>query len=267
MPKISPNKPLLILLYGFPGAGKTYFARQLCEEIQAAHLQGDRIRGELFEQPRYDKEENGVVTQLMDYMAEEFLAAGLSIVYDVNAMRLSQRHALREMARRHKAQPLLVWLQIDPESAFMRIVKRDHRKIDDKFAADIDQNMFEHIMSGMQNPGNVEDYIVVSGKHVFPTQFSAMVKRLHAWGLIPAEQMSTKIVKPGMVNLVPKPMVSHGPPHSPTHHANHTVLTPVEHSPSGDPQHGHAGEHSGNQSAHDLQAGRVDMSRRNIFIR
>ena len=91
MPKISPNKPLLIMLYGFPGAGKTYFARQLCEEIQAAHIQGDRIRGELFDNPRYDKEENGVVTQLMDYMTEEFLAAGLSVVYDVNAMRLNQR--------------------------------------------------------------------------------------------------------------------------------------------------------------------------------
>src|SRR5690349_4784792 len=109
MSKIIPAKPLLILLYGFPGSGKTYFARQFCEELQAAHVQGDRIRSELFDQPRYDKEENNVITQLMDYMAEEFLSAGLSVVYDANAMRHSQRHALREMARRHKAQPLLVW--------------------------------------------------------------------------------------------------------------------------------------------------------------
>src|SRR5215217_6541540 len=115
MTKLQLNHPTLFLLYGFPGAGKTYFARQLCEELQAAHVQGDRIRSELFEDPRYDKEENSVVTQLMDYMTEEFLSAGLSVVYDANAMRFAQRHTLREMARRHKAQPLLVWLQIDPE--------------------------------------------------------------------------------------------------------------------------------------------------------
>src|SRR6266496_4331812 len=78
MAKIVPIQPLLVLLYGFPGAGKTYFARQLCERVQAAHVQGDRIRFELFEKPRYDKQENDVITQLMDYMTEEFLNAGLS---------------------------------------------------------------------------------------------------------------------------------------------------------------------------------------------
>jgi predicted kinase len=203
MLKITPTKPLLILLYGFPGAGKTYIARQLCEQVQAAHVQGDRIRSELFDQPRYDQEENAVVNQLMDYMAEEFLSAGLSVVYDVNAMRFAQRHALREMARKHKAQPMLVWLQIDPESAYMRIAKRDRRRIDDKYAASIDRASFENIASGMQNPRNVEDYMVISGKHVFPTQFGAIIKRMHELGIVQSDQLSSKVVKPGMVNLVP----------------------------------------------------------------
>jgi predicted kinase len=204
MSKVIPSKPLLILLYGFPGSGKTYFARQLCEQLQAAHVQADRIRSELFEEPRYDKEENTVVGQLMDYMTEEFLSAGLSVVYDANAMRFTQRHALREMARRNKAQPLLVWLQIDPETSFVRAAKRDRRKIDDKYAAPMDQKTFETLASGMQNPRNVEDYMVISGKHVFPTQFGAIVKRMHELSLIPADQMASKMVKPGLVNLVPK---------------------------------------------------------------
>ena len=58
------------MLYGFPGAGKTYFARQFCENVQAAHLQSDRIRSELFEEPRYDKRENEIVSQLMNYMED-----------------------------------------------------------------------------------------------------------------------------------------------------------------------------------------------------
>lgn len=204
MSKVIPSKPLLVLLYGFPGAGKTYFARQLCEQLQAAHVQGDRIRSELFEEPRYDKEENAAVQQLMEYMTGEFLSAGLSVVFDANAMRFTQRHTLREMARRYKAQPLLVWLQIDPESAFLRAAKRDRRRIDDKYAAPMDKNRFETSATGMQNPKNVEDYMVISGKHVFPTQFSAIIKRLHELNVIPSDQMAAKVVKPGMVNLVPK---------------------------------------------------------------
>ncbi|HEV7454185.1 MAG TPA: AAA family ATPase, partial [Candidatus Saccharimonadales bacterium] len=128
MTKVVPTKPFLIMLYGFPGAGKTYFARQITEHLQVAHVHGDRIRGELFETPRYDKEENEVITQLMDYMTGEFLNAGLSAIYDVNAVRGNQRRILREMARKHHVQPVLVWLQIDADSAYARTQTRDRRR-------------------------------------------------------------------------------------------------------------------------------------------
>lgn len=203
MAKIFPTKPFLLLLYGFPGAGKTYFARQLCETIQAAHVQGDRIRSELFEEPRYDKQENDVVAQLMDYMTEEFLSAGLSVVYDVNAMRASQRHALRELARKSHAQPLLIWFQIDAESAFGRSVKRDRRRADDKYAAQWDRPTFDSIVGHMQNPAQVEDYVVVSGKHLFTTQQSSVVSKLRDLGVLSLDDASAHVVKPGLVNLVP----------------------------------------------------------------
>lgn len=193
------------MLYGFPGAGKTYFARQLCEHLQAAHVQGDRIRAELFEKPRYDSQENAVVAQLMDYMTSEFLSAGLSVVYDTNAIRAAQRHQWREMARRSHAQPILVWQQIDMESAFTRSMKRDRRRMDDRFAQPMDRSTFENIAGHMQNPALTEDYIVVSGKHLFNTQLSATMKRLHELNLITGDDATNKVVKPGLVNLVPNP--------------------------------------------------------------
>jgi predicted kinase len=195
------------MLYGFPGAGKSYFARNLCEHLRAAHVQGDRIRGELFENPRFDKPENTVVTQLMDYMTHEFLNAGITVVYDTNSMRAAQRHALREMARKSHAQPLLVWLQIDTDSAFARISGRDRRRADDKYAAPIDRTTFDDIANHMQNPQNTEDYIVISGKHTFNTQFSAVGKRLRELHLVQVnETKQTTPVKPGLVNLIPNPM-------------------------------------------------------------
>jgi predicted kinase len=204
--KLVVKHPTLIMLYGYPGAGKSFFARQLCDDLQAAHVQGERIRYELFEQPRYDRQENEIIAHLMDYMAEEFLRAGVSVVYDTNAMRLSQRRELREMARKSKAQSLLVWLQIDPESAFMRVSRRDHRKIDDKYSAPLDRNGFESLVSGMQNPVPTEDYIVISGKHTYQTQRSSAIKKFYDLGLVAPADAASKVVKPGMVNLVPNPM-------------------------------------------------------------
>ena len=205
MSKILPAKSLLIMLYGFPGAGKSYFARQLAETLSAAHIQGDRIRSELFENPRYDKEENEVITHLMNYMAEEFLAAGMSVIYDTNAMRTAQRRELREMARKAHAEHVLIWLQIDVESAFARVSKRDRRRADDKYAMPLDRTTFDKLTGGMQNPTTTEDFVVISGKHVFSMQRSAFMKRLRESGLISSREASANIIKPGLVNLVPNP--------------------------------------------------------------
>lgn len=203
MPKIELNKPTLIMLYGFPGAGKTHFARQFCTDVQAAHLQSDRIRGELFEEPRYDKQENEIVAHLMDYMAEEFLKAGVTVVYDTNAMRLAQRRNLRDMARKAHANHILIWLQIDPESGLQRLKSRDRRKADDKYAMPYDRDSFRSYIASMQNPAQTEDYIVISGKHTYSTQRSAVIKRMYELGLISMDSATAKVVKPELVNLIP----------------------------------------------------------------
>jgi hypothetical protein len=141
----------------------------------------------------------------MEYMTGEFLSAGLSVIYDVNALRLAQRRNLRELARKAHAQPVLVWLQIDHESAYLRLNSRDRRRADDKYAGPSDRSTFERIAGNMQNPQH-EDYIVVSGKHTFDSQLSAFLKRLRELGLVPGtEEVNTKVVKPGLVNLIPNP--------------------------------------------------------------
>jgi len=138
-------------------------------------------------------------------MAGEFLASGMSVVYDTNALRSSQRRTLREMAHKAGAQPVVVWFQIDLESAYARTAKRDRRRNDDRYAAPMSPETFKNIVGHMQNPEATEQYIVISGKHLFSTQLTATMKRLHQLKLISSEDMTHRVVKPGMVNLVPQP--------------------------------------------------------------
>lgn len=206
MSKLTLTRPTLILLYGYPGAGKTFLARQLCEDLNAAHVHGDRIRYELFEQPRYDKQENQIVEHLMEYMTEEFLNAGISVVFDMNALRAAERKELRELARKHKADNLVIWLQIDADSAFDRVNKRDRRKADDKYTPPMDRNTFETFAGRMQNPQPNETYMVISGKHNYKTQRNSIIKRLYDSGLMSTDNAGNKLIKPGLVNLIPNPL-------------------------------------------------------------
>lgn len=204
MSKVELSKPLLIYFYGFPGSGKSYVSRSLTTVIKAAHINSDRIRSELFENPRYDTQENAIVVHLMDYMSEEFLSAGISVIYDVNAMRLNQRRKLRELAKKHKADSLMIWLQIDPESAFYRIQNRDRRTSDDRYAQNHTQDTFNKQLAAMQNP-QAEDYLVISGKHTFATQKAAVINRLYQMTLISSGNVQSNMTKPELVNLVPNP--------------------------------------------------------------
>ncbi len=204
--RIEPTQPILILLYGFPGAGKTYFSRQFCDAVHAAHLEQDRIRFELFQQPRYSKQENAALNRILEYMANEFLTAGISVVIDMNAMRVSQRKSLREMARQHKAATLVVWFQVDADTAFLRNEKRDRRKIDDRFSVGYNVEAFKQMASYMQHPEPTEDFVVVSGKHSFAGQLSSVVKKMADMNTIKASVAAHKMIRPELVNLVPAPM-------------------------------------------------------------
>jgi predicted kinase len=205
MVKIVLSKPVLLCLYGYPGSGKSYVARNLTSDLQIAHVSADRIRSELFQSPRYDPQENAIVAHLMDYMTEEFLNAGVSVVYDTNALRVSQRRKLREIASRHKSEYMLVWLQIDADSAYARTQIRDRRTADDKFAEPQNPGSFQRQISSMQNPQG-EAYIVISGKHNYTTQKSVIINKLYQQGLVGSDTVQQHIAKPGLINLVPNPI-------------------------------------------------------------
>jgi len=192
-----------MILYGFPGCGKTYFARNLKETVKTTYINSDRIRGELFDKPRFDKSEDSIVNHILEYMSEEFLSAGVSVVLDINNQKSGHRRHLRDIAKKHKVDTIVVWFQIDTDSAFGRLARRDRRFSDDKYSRSYDRSQFDQVISQMQHPTPDENYIVLSGKHSFQMQRSTLLRKFFDMNLISPEDLAANVVKPGMVNLVP----------------------------------------------------------------
>jgi predicted kinase len=165
------------MMLGYPGAGKTYFARQFAKSNNLALIDADRLRFELFEVPAFTNDEDKVIIGLMDYMIEQFLNAGISIVIDgLNSTR-TRRHDLRDLARRYHARPLVVWVQTDINTSYERAANRDRRQTDDKYTQSLDERTFETLAARVKQPLH-EDYVVISGKHVFTNQLHAVARKI-----------------------------------------------------------------------------------------
>lgn len=201
MSKIFINKPVIIQLYGYPGAGKTSFASEMAKTSNLVHLHNEKISQEFFGRPY--SENSSSTDKIMILLAEEFIKAGLGVIFDVDSSRATDRRKIRDFANKNKAKNLLVWFQMDPESAYLRKSNLDRRKTENKYETSISQNDFTNKIKSMQNPNN-EEYVVVSGKHTFRTQKAAIVKRLFDMGLIDQHQTRINLVKPELVNLVPQ---------------------------------------------------------------
>ena len=202
MRNIILKKPVLICLYGFPGSGKSYVARNLAQMLSIAHVSTDRIQAELFRSPTPTPQQEVITSRLADYIATEFLRTNVGVIYDTNTPTIANRRRLRELAMKHKASYLLIWLQIDQDSAYARATSRDKRTMEGKYAASQTRSGFNQQLEAMQNPKD-EDYLVVSGKHTFASQKSAIVSRLYQMGLVDSTVLTDNVTKPELVNLIP----------------------------------------------------------------
>jgi len=192
MLKTKLTRPAVIMLLGLPGSGKSYTSAHIADLLGMALVSEDKIRESLFEEITLRDEENMVVMQTMIMMTEEYLRLGLPVMFDTGLNKIVDRKTLREIARKHKADSLLIWLQIDQDTARLR-TKVNKKQIPTEKSFDIMTQTF-------QTPHN-EDYIVISGKHTFESQKPIIVRKLREQGLVSDETMKPHVTMPGMMNL------------------------------------------------------------------
>ena len=76
------TKPLLIIVLGLPGTGKSTFAKALAKKIKAAHLNTDKIRARLGLRGKYDQETKSMIYQQMLSLARMKLKDNHQVIID-----------------------------------------------------------------------------------------------------------------------------------------------------------------------------------------
>lgn len=180
MKQLQLSPPLLILVMGYPGAGKSFFARQFSEQYGVARVSEDRIRYELFAQPTFGQEENEIISAMTTYMLEQLMQTNSPIICDANLLRQKERKAYADLAHKNGYRSLTVWLQTDSETAALRSAKRDKRNPDSKYSFNLPPTTFEGLRSQLEKPAEKEIAVVVSGKHAFKSQCLTVLRKIAA---------------------------------------------------------------------------------------
>lgn len=137
--------PILVMLTGLPGTGKSHLARSLAQVLPFVIVESDRVRKTLFPDAEYSGEESHWVHRTCHAVMEQLLKKGVRVIYD--ATNLHERH--REQVYRladEAGVKLIVVKVIVPESvASARLQGRQERGAEDEGPSDADWRVYRRM--------------------------------------------------------------------------------------------------------------------------
>lgn len=178
MKSLSLSRPLVFMVIGIPGSGKSFFARQFAETFSAPLVSMDYIRHTLVPESNYTSEEDEVIGELAEAQLSELLKTERSIVIDGGVNTVAGRQSVATLAKKRGYGLLTIWVQTDQGSAELRSTRRSKRRKGDNLNASMSQSAFAAYTKAFEAPARREDYVVISGKHTFATQVRVVLKKI-----------------------------------------------------------------------------------------
>lgn len=117
-------KPVLIVMVGLPGVGKSTLAHAVAPALLAAVVESDMVRKTLFQAPTHSGPESAWVHGVARAVIERLLLRGVSVVSDATNLRESNRELLYHLADQCGARLLVVRVVASAELVRQRLERR-----------------------------------------------------------------------------------------------------------------------------------------------
>ena len=117
-------RPVLAVVSGLPGTGKTYFCQKLAARVPFVILESDALRKTLFPAPTYSLDESVRLFHAIHHLIDDLLTKGISVILDATNLVEYHRERLYSIAERLKAKLILVRLYAPPEVVYERLQAR-----------------------------------------------------------------------------------------------------------------------------------------------
>ncbi len=123
----APGQPVLVMLCGLPGTGKSTLARRLADQLPAVIVESDRVRQTLFTPPTYTAEESQRVHKVCHILIGWYLRHYYHVVYDATNLYEHHRQLAYRLAARSGARLAVAEITASDEVVRERLAPRGRR--------------------------------------------------------------------------------------------------------------------------------------------
>lgn len=203
MKSLSLSRPLIIMMVGVPGAGKSYFARQFSDMFCAPLVSFDRLRYELGgDDLQFSKENDRIISNVIFSQIEELTKTNKTFIVDGGMSTRICRARIEQIIKDKEYKTLIIWVQTDPQTTKSRSLRRNPKREYDMYNTSLSPEEYEKLSKKVSPPSPRESYIVISGKHTFSTQAKTVLRKLVSF----REETEPLVVQPAPQRVSPQPM-------------------------------------------------------------
>ena len=116
--------PILVVVNGLPGTGKSFFSHCLAKRVPLAVLESDALRKEMVPSPLHTAKESARLFQAVHELIYLLLEQGVPVLLDATSLVEAHRERLYHIVDRRNARVIMVRLEAPPEVVRQRLEAR-----------------------------------------------------------------------------------------------------------------------------------------------
>ena len=168
-------RPILVVVSGLPGAGKSFFSRRLSEGFPLAVLETDALRRALVERPTYDAQESARLFRACHRLIAELLRQGTPTLLDATNLVEAHRELLYDIADQVGAKLVMIQVMAPEEVVRRRLKARSYRANH----SEADWGVYQKMRSTSESIGR-DHYVVDTSRDINPA-IGRITRELRRW--------------------------------------------------------------------------------------
>lgn len=153
-------RPYAIMMVGYPGSGKTFFASKFSRMFNVPYVDINELQQLVG---------GGVnIESVVLFFLSEIMKTEQTFIFEGNSATRTNRSEFAKWAREKGYKPLFIWVQTDERTCRGRTMK----------SKQISPEEFDHQVETFSPPHADEKAVVISGRHTYTSQARAILNHI-----------------------------------------------------------------------------------------